>query len=184
MGAVLLTAMWVSCAHAAQPAVPQKMEVRSAFLERQDNVFQLNATLAFELPEGARQAINDGVVMTLGLEIVLRRARRFWFDEAVATLVQNYQLEHRALSERYLVRNLNSGEQTSFPTLDSALDALRVISSLPILDQSLIEPEQEYEISLRASLDVRTMPDVLRFVLFLADDWRQRSERYLWSPRL
>lgn len=165
-------------------AAPQMMEVRSAFLERQDNVYQLNATLAFELPDGARQAIVDGVAMTLDLEIVLRRSRRFWFDESVATLVQNYQLEHRALSERYLVRNVNSGDQSSFPTLDTALDALRVIGDLPILDQSLIMPDTQYEISLRASLDVRTMPDVLRFVLFLGDDWRQRSERYTWSPRL
>jgi hypothetical protein len=162
----------------------QVFEVRSAFLERQDDVYQLNATLAFELPEGARQAIIDGVAMTLDLEIVLRRSRRFWLDENVATLVQNYQLEHRVLSERYLVRNVNSGEQISFPTLDTALNSLRVITDLPILDQSLIEPDNEYEISLRASLDVRTMPDALRFVLFLADDWRQRSERYIWSPRL
>jgi hypothetical protein len=190
MGAVLLIAVWVSSAHAEPPVAPQKMEVRSAFLERQENVYQLNATVAFDLPEGARQAIIEGVAMTLDLEIVLRRSRRFWFDEAVATLVQNYQLEHRALSERYLVRNLNSGEQSSFPTLDSALDALRVISDLPILDQSLLEPDEDYEISLRAGMDVRTMPDVLRFVLFLADDWRQSSEPYLlslrklWPPRL
>ena len=158
---------------------PQRLEVRSAFLERQENVYQLNTTLAFELPEDARQAIVDGVVMTLDLDIVLRRARRFWFDESVATLVQNYQLEHRALSERYLVRNVNSGEQTSFPTLDRALDSLRVITDLPILDQSLIEPDEKYELSLRAALDVRTMPEVLRFVLFLSDDWRQRSEPYV-----
>jgi hypothetical protein len=174
-----MIAVWASSAPAEQPIAAQKMEVRAAYLERQDNVCQLNATLAFELPEGARQAIDDGAPVMLNLEIVLRRSRRFWFDEAVATLVQNYQLEHRALSERYLVRNLNSSEQTSFPTLDSALDALRVISNLPILDQSLIEPDEKYDVSLRAALDVRTMPDVLRFVLFLADDWRQRSEPYV-----
>lgn len=182
----LLLAVFFSASAGAQdePVEPPKLEVRSAFLERQDNVYQLNTTLAFELPEGARQAIIDGVVMNLDLEIVLRRARRFWFDESVATLVQNYQLEHRALSERYLVRNVNSGEQTSFPTLDRALDSLRVITDLPILDQSLIEPDNQYEISLQASLDVRTIPRALRFLLFLADDFRQRSERYIWSPRL
>jgi hypothetical protein len=27
------------------------------------------------------------------------------------------------------------------------------------------------------------MPDALRFVLFLADDWRQRTERYPLAPR-
>jgi len=183
LGVALVLALCFAYGHAAEAqAVPQKMEVRAAFLERQDNVYQLNATLAFELPEGARQAVDDGAPLTLDLEIVLRRSRRFWFDEKIATLVQNYQLEHRALSERYLVRNLNSGEQMSFPSLDNALDAMRVISNLPILDQSLLEPDREYEISLVASLDVRTMPDVLRFVLFLADDWRQRGER-VWSPR-
>jgi hypothetical protein len=182
---LLLAVCWHSVGAGQDEKVePETLEVRSAFLERQDNVYQLNSTLAFELPEGARQAIIDGVAMTLNLEIVLRRARRFWFDESVATLVQNYQLEHRALSERYLVRNVNSGEQESFPTLDRALDSLRVITDLPILDQSLIEPDKEYEISLRASLDVRTMPEALRFLLFLADDFRQRSERYIWSPRL
>jgi hypothetical protein len=182
--AVLLYAIWLTAVHADTEPVTENIEVRSAFLERQENVYQLNATLAFDLPEGARQAIIDGVVMTLDLEIVLRRSRRFWLDESVATLVQNYQLEHRALSERYLVRNLNSGDQASFANLDAALDSLRVISDLPILDQSLIKPNNEYEISLRASLDVRTMSNALRFVLFLADDMRQRSERYIWSPRL
>jgi hypothetical protein len=82
------------------------------------------------------------------------------------------------------VRNVNSGEQASYATLDAALDSLRVISNLPILDQALVRPERRHEISLRASLDVRTMPDTLRFILFWSDDWRQRSEWYTWSPRL
>jgi hypothetical protein len=82
------------------------------------------------------------------------------------------------------VRNLNSGEQSSFTTLDAALDFMRVIDDLPILDRALLHSEQRYDIALRASLDVRTMPDTLRFVLFWTDDWRQRSEWYTWSPRL
>ena len=65
-----------------------------------------------------------------------------------------------------------------------ALDAMRVISNLPILDVALIDPERRHEISVRATLDVRTMPDTLRFILFWADDWRQRSEWYTWSPQL
>ncbi len=105
-------------------------------------------------------------------------------DYTVATLDQRYELVYHALSERYLVRNLNSGEQDSYATLDAALDGLRVISGLPILDQALVERNRRHEISIRASIDVHTMPDALRFVLFWADDWRQRSEWYTWSPQL
>ncbi len=182
----LIAALAALCA-ALQPLslwAQSRFEVRSAYVEPSEGVYQLNATLAFELPEGARAAIRDGAPLGLRLEIVIRRQRNYWLDETVATLSQHYELVHHALSERYLVRNLNSGEQTSYATLDAALDALRVVSHLPILDQSLVVRASRHEVSLRASLDVRTMPDALRFVLFWADDWRQRTEWYTWSPQL
>ncbi len=170
----------ISCAAWAE----QRLDIRSAYVEPADSVYQLNATLDIEIPEGARRAIRDGVPMTLDVEIVVHRSRRLWLDETVATLQQHYELVYHALSERYLVRNLNSDDQASFATLDAAIDSLRVIADLPILDRALIAPDTRQEISLRASLDVRTMPDALRFVLFWANDWRQRSEWYTWSPEL
>ena len=163
----------------------QRFDIRSAYVERAEGVYQLSATLDFDIGEGARAAVRDGAPFTLHLEIVVRRQRSYWLDEVVATLDQGYELVYHALSDRYLVRNLNSGEQVSYATLDAALDSLRVITNLPILDQALVRaPERRHEISLRANLDVRTMPDTLRFILFWSDDWRQRSEWYTWSPRL
>ena len=161
-----------------------RFDIRSAYIERAEGVYQLNATLDFDIGEGARAAVRDGAPFTLHLEIVVRRERSYWLDEVVATLEQSYELVYHALSDRYLVRNRNSGEQVSYATLDAALDALRVISNLPILDQALVRPELRHELSLRAGLDIRTMPDTLRFILFWSDDWRQRSEWYTWSPRL
>jgi hypothetical protein len=161
-----------------------RFDIRSAYVERGERVYELSATLEFDLPEGARAAVRDGAPLTMHLEIVVKRQRSYWLDETVATLDQNYELVYHALSERYLVRNLNSGEQASYATLDAALDALRVITSLPILDQSLVRPRIRHEISVRGGLDIRTMPDTLRFILFWSDDWRQRSEWYTWSPQL
>lgn len=168
----------------AAAAAQGRFEVRSAYIEPAEGVYQLNATIDFDLPEGARTAVRDGVPLTLHLDIIVRRQRTYWLDDTVATLDQGYELAFHALSERYLVRNLNSGEQASYPTLDAALDALRVISNLPILDVSLVDRRSRHELSVRASLDVRTMPDTLRFILFWSDDWRQRTEWYTWSPQL
>ena len=186
---VAMVLMSVACAAwprsaSAQPAQQERIEVRSAFIEPADRVYQLNATLELELPEGARHAIRDGVTLTLDVDIVVHRTRRFWIDETVATLEQHYELAYHALSERYLVRNLNSEEQSSFATLDAAVDSLRVLSNIPILDKSLVLFDAHHEIALRATVDVRTMPDALRFVLFWTDDWRLRSGWYTWSPRL
>jgi Domain of unknown function (DUF4390) len=180
---ILMTLSVWAALHAGMADAQTRFEVRSAYVEPYEGVYQLNATVDFELPEGARAALREGVPLTLHLEIVVKRQRNYWLDETVATLDQNYELLHHALSERYLVRNLNSGEQASFATLESALDALRVVSHLPILDQALVY-RGRHEISVRASIDVRTMPDALRFVLFWKDDWRQRTEWYTWSPQL
>jgi hypothetical protein len=176
---VLLIGSALAWAQAAQ-----RFEIRSAYIEPAEAVYQLNATLVFELPEGAREAVREGAPLTLDLEIVVHRSRKYWLDETVANLEQHYELVYHALSERFLLRNLNSGEQTSFATLDAALDSLRVISNLPILDQSLVLPDARHEISLRAHLDVRTMPDALRFIVFWANDWRQTTEWYTWSPQI
>ena len=181
---LLVALVCIGLGYASDSWAQGRFDIRSAYIERAEGVYQLSATLDFDIGEGARAAVRDGAPFTLHLEIVVRRERSYWLDEVVATLDQSYELVYHALSDRYLIRNQNSGEQVSYATLDAALDALRVISNLPILDQALVRPERRHELSLRASLDIQTMPDTLRFLLFWSDDWRQRSEWYTWSPRL
>jgi hypothetical protein len=163
---------------------PRRFEIRSAFVEPAESVYMLNARLDFALPEGARAAILDGVTLTLDLEIEVNRARRFWLDDTVATLEQHYELVYHALSERFLVRNVNSGEQTSWPTLEDAVESLQLVDRLPILDQLLVLPGFRYEVSLRGRLDVRNLPEALRIVLFWVDDWRQQTDWYTWPLNL
>jgi hypothetical protein len=162
----------------------ERFEIRSAFVEPSNSVLMLHANFEFDVPEGARLAVRAGAPLSLNLEIIVRRARSWWLDETVATLSQRYELVYHALSDRYLIRNVNSGEQNSYSTVDAAIAALRAIDRLPILDQALIKSGSRHEISLRASIDVHTMPDVLRYIVFWADDWRQASEWYTWPLKL
>jgi hypothetical protein len=161
-------------------AANEKFAVTSAYLAPVQGVFVLNAKLHFVLPDGARQAVRDGVALTLSVDMELQRARRWWLNATIATLEQRYEVVYHALSEQYLLRNLNSGEQAPYPTLDAAIEAMSVIHDLPALDQSLLDPAQAYEVRLRATLDVRTLPETLRIVLFWTDNWRQRTDWYLW----
>jgi hypothetical protein len=181
---VLLVVCGFRGGEAVASEAPRRFEIRSAFVEPAESVYMLNAKLDFVLPEGARAAVLDGVALTLDLEIEVNRARRFWLDDTVATLEQHYELVYHALSERFLVRNLNSGEQSSWPTLEDAVESLQVVDRLPVLDQSLVLPDYRYEVSLRARLDVRNLPEALRIVLFWVDDWRQQTDWYTWPLNL
>jgi hypothetical protein len=158
----------------------ERLTVRSAAMEESQGVLLLNADIDIALPDGARDAVRDGVELTFDIEVRLFRERSFWFDDAVATLAQRYELSFHALTERYLVRNRNSGAHSTHATLDEALDVLRNVQSLPVLDRSLLDPNERYEARLRASLDVHTLPGSLRVVLFWTDDWKQQSDWYAW----
>lgn len=158
----------------------QAFGVRTAYAQLVEGVYLLNARLHLPLNERMRGAINDGVPLTLELEIDVSRARRYWTDETVASLVQRYELQYHAVSERYPVRNLNSGEQTSYATLDSALEHLTHISGLPVLDQALVRQNRRHEFSMRATFELGDMPAALRMLMFWADDIHRSSEWYTW----
>ena len=54
---------------------------------------------------------------------------RYLPDAEVASLQQSYELSYHALSQRYLLRNLNTGEQQDFGTLQASLDRLAALDA-------------------------------------------------------
>ena len=99
-------------------------EVRSASSRVVDGVHTLDARLQLVLSSEALEALTSGVALRIELQMELIRERRFFFDDDAAELTVRYELEYRPLSQRYIVRNLNSGDQDSFATLYSALNNL------------------------------------------------------------
>lgn len=154
--------------------------IRTAYVQLVENVYLLSARLQLPLNGHLRDALKDGVPLKLEVELEVNGSRRFWLDEGVASLRQIYQLQYDAVSDRYLVRNLNSGEQSSFPTLDDALEQMTQISGLPVLDRALIEPGRRYEFNLRVTRDLGDIPQTLRVLMFWTDDWHRVSEWYTW----
>lgn len=160
---------------------PGRFEIRSASVELRSGVYFLDAWIEYRLSTEAREALESGVALTLDTEVEFLRQRRFWFDPQEAGLLQSYGLQYHALSERYIVANLNTGEQSSFATLFSALNSLGRITQLPLIDSSLLEPEEVYDIRIRATLSTENIPGPLRLLAFWRRDWSLESEWYTWQ---
>lgn len=171
---------WLLCLPLYIAAADGQLEMRSLYTTAENGVYRLNGKLVFQLPEGAQQAVQEGVTLNLTLEILVHRSRRLWLDETIAELEQHYAVSYHAVSERYVVRNMNSGEQNSYPTLSAALESLSTLQDLPILDTALVSNEERNEISVRANLEVRSIPRALGILLFWINNWRQTSDWYTW----
>ncbi len=159
---------------------PGRFEIRSATVEVRSGVYYLDAWVEYRLSTEAREALEAGVTLTLQTELEFLRNRRFWFDDQEAALRQGYELQYRALSERYLVVNLNSGEQSSFATLFSALNFLGRITELPLIDAALLDADATYDIRIRAVLSTADITCPLRLLTFWRSDWSLESEWYIW----
>ena len=96
-------------------------------------------------------------------------------------LKQGYELSYQPLSERYVIKNVNSGEQNSFATLFSALNYMGRVVDLPIIDASILDPDARYEVSMRAILDQDTLPGPLRLIAFWSEGFRLVSNKYTWK---
>ncbi len=155
-------------------------DVRSASTSLVNDVQELDARLQLVLSSDALSALNSGVPLTIELNLEVIRVRRFMLDATEAELNLQYELEYRPLSQRYIVRNLNSGDQDSFATLYSALNNLGRVQRLPIIDNSLLDPNAEYRIRLQALLSTSSYPAVLRLLFFWRGDWQIKSDWYEW----
>jgi len=168
---------------AAPVLADTRLEVTTASVALDEGVFELDATLDLAIPEAGRRAIEAGLTLELDYQIEIARVRRYLPDAEVASLQQSYELSYHALSQRYLLRNLNTGEQQDFGTLQASLDRLAEVRGLPLLDSSLLESGSTYEFRVRAELNLRTAPDSLGWLLFWTDDWSATSEWYAWTLR-
>ena len=180
--ALVSLALFVASVSVAQDEAVREgyFEVRSASTEVVGGVHTLDARLQLVLSNEALDALSSGVPLTIELQVQVIRTRRLYLDAVDAELAVRYELEYRPLSQRYLVRNLNSGDQDSFATLYSALNNLGRVQGLPVIDDSLLVPNRPYRFRLRAMLNTQQYPAPLRLLLFWRSEWQLQSEWIEW----
>ena len=179
---VAMLAVLMGAAVVAQDDVVREgyFEVRSAASELADGVHLLDARLQLVLSNEALAALNSGVPLTIELQLQVIRVRRFYMDALDAELAVRFELEYRPLSQRYIVRNLNSGDQDSFATLYSALNNLGRIEGLPFIDDALLTTGKSYRMRVRAMLQTQQYPAPLRLLFFWRSQWQLQSEWFEW----
>jgi hypothetical protein len=163
-----------------RPAREGYFDVRSASTTVVDDVIELEARLQLVLSDEALAALDSGVPLTIELNLEVIRERRFLPDATDAELRLRYALEYKPLAQRYIVRNLNSGNQDSFATLYSALNNLGRIQGVPVVDESILERDANYRMRLQALLNTQQYPAPLRLLFFWRDQWQLRSDWFEW----
>lgn len=155
--------------------------IRTAYTELVAGVYYLNADVDLNLSDDAVNALENGVPLTVNLQIEIIRHRSFWWNSKVADLTESYQISYHELTRRFIITNLNSGDQQSFADYRDAITNLGQISDLPIIDAKLIEPHTRYDVRMRAVLDIKSMPGPLQLIASIFKGWDLSSDWYQWE---
>lgn len=169
----------------APDTIEAGFDIRNARTKLVNGVYLLDADISFVFSDDALEAIDNGVPVTIVLEMQVLRERDFiwdnlWWDENIAQLEAKMRIETRPLSNNYLLRNLNSGETEIFDSFTELVVGLGKIRNFPLLDAYLIGDEGRFYLRLRALLDIESLPSPMRPLAYFSSLWRLQSDWYEW----
>lgn len=154
--------------------------IRSVETRLLDKVYLLNTNVDYTFSEAALEALQNGVPLIVLLDIRVEQHNDWWIDKTIAELQQGYLLLYHALTEKYIINNLNSGAQENYDNLNVAISALGHIQDLPVLDAKLVQKDTRYHVELHTYLDLEALPAPMRPIAYISSQWRLESDWYRW----
>ena len=155
-------------------------KVLATEIKLKDSVFLLEANMDLNFSDDALEALRSGVPLIVLVNIEVQKDRNWWWDKTIAELEQGYLLLYHALSEKYIIHNLNSGSQQNFNSLSTAIFSLSNIHDLPLIDKNLLEEGEHYYVRLRTYLDIESLPAPMRPIAYISSQWQLESDWFTW----
>ena len=167
-------------AFSATQSQAEGFQILAAETKLKEQVYQLDANLDLEFSGDALEALRSGVPLIVLVNIEVLKHRSWWWNKTVAELEQGYLVLYHALSEKYIIHNLNSGAQQNYISLNAALHSLSNIKNFPLIDKNLLDEDDDYFVRLRVYLDIESLPAPMRPIAYISSQWQLESDWFSW----
>ena len=157
------------------------LRIYSASTQLLDDIYYLDAQLDYDLSETAIKALDSGVPLTFELEVEIYKPRKWLWNKSLFNLKHYYQVVYHALTQQYVVTNLNSGIQNSYSRRQTALLIMGRVNDVPLVARSSLPGQDDYKVKLRLSLDIGSLPAPMRPWSYLNSEWLLASEWFVWE---
>lgn len=174
---LLLTVLWIGPLQADEQT---GFAITAVDTELRAGVYRLNARIHFELTERVIEAMQSGVPQVIEIDMQVVRPREYLWNETLAAISQRYEIAYHALSERYVVTNLNTASRHSYPSLGEALYQIGLVRDFPLIDAKLLPEDVVCFGEMRARLDIESLPTPIRLVAYTNRSWWLGSDWKRW----
>ena len=174
--ALLMLAGGVSLADDSEPFV-----VRKAGFSLEESLLLLDLVVDSEIPDYIAIAIDQGFSVPFMFEVEILASKRYWFDDRIVSLKQQYLLHYQPMLDSYVVLDVNNSERRYFDNRRSALRFIEVVYNYPMLNIRNLAADRKYYARARFGIDSDELPLPLKSSSLWNNDWDLKSDWYEWD---
>jgi len=165
-------------------AVAQAFSLSDASIRLLDGVHRMDTNIDFEFSEEALEALDNGVPLTVVVEVRTESSDAWFWQRPVADHELRYEVRYHPLAGLYSVMDLEAGIQERFATREAAFSMLGTLRNLKVVSDRRLQDGIEYRVMLRAYLDIESLPLPLRPRAYISRGWHLSTGWDQWRlPR-
>ncbi len=153
--------------------------VEDASSTLKDYEYYVSAKLKMDFTPAVVEALASGVPLIIAIELTVEQQNK-WFDKVIKQSLLYFELRYHALTDIYMIKNIASKQEYQFSSRREAMDLLGTISNAHLISKQKLDSTKHHRVSLRVFLDIWQLPDVLRPVASLSNEWQLRSQWFYW----
>ncbi len=158
----------------------QMFSVNSVKTYAQSDHVLIDADLSMNFSSEVIEALENGIPLTIAVEVQVYRQRKWWPDVIIKESLQLFELAYHPLTNVHVVRNLATQDRYSFNSREEALQVLGTIRGAHLIEKQLLKPDQTYYVQIHTLLDINHLPPALRQIAALLPAWRLESNWSRW----
>ena len=160
----------------------QQFTVDMAVVSKVGNGHKLDAQLTYSLTPRVIEALENGVPITFYQEFELSEPMLWigdYFDWYSTLWIETtrYELRYHALTEQYVLKNLDTNYRQSYTSLHSALSELGKITNFILPPEHLLELDEDVQLTIQTGLDLHALPTPMRPGALISSKWKLDSDK-------
>jgi len=156
-------------------------QVISASSYELNNGIAIDADLKINFPDDVVDALENGIPLTIAVEVQVLRKRFWWRDLVIKGSTKRFELRYHPLTNVHEVKNIATSERYSFDSRQDAMAVLGTIRGALLIEKKELNKNEQYFVQMRILLDISRLPSELRQVASLSSSWRLESTWYQWQ---
>ena len=159
----------------------ESVNINSASTYIDNDIFYLDSSSEFYLSKEAYKALRQGISFEIHTDFQLLIKRKWFWNKIIFEKKIIHKLEHKPLTENFLITNMNTGIVNYYKNIDTAINAISKISKMKLFKRSKLQKNTNYLARIRLHLDIDSLPSPLRPRAYFSSDWNISSQWYKWE---